>query len=77
MSVSKPIAVRVPLDVENRLAHLSEISGRPISYYIRDLITRHLSEIEEEIWAQEAVSKWVKTGMKTRPAEELWAELGI
>jgi RHH-type rel operon transcriptional repressor/antitoxin RelB len=77
VAVSKPIAVRLPLELENRLSQLSKTTGRSASYYIRDLIVRHLEELEEEAWAEAAIQDWVKSGKKSRPAQELWDELGI
>lgn len=77
MATSKPIAIRLPLELEARLQALSERTGRPMSYYIREMIKIAIDELEDEVWAQEAVEEWVKSGKETISLEEFKNKLGI
>ena len=71
------LAVRLPQDVEDRLTRLAERTGRTKSFYARQAIERHIDDLEEVFWAQEAVAEWEQSDKSTLPAEELYAELGI
>jgi RHH-type rel operon transcriptional repressor/antitoxin RelB len=77
MAVSKPIAVRLPLELEHRLSTLAAKTGRSSAFYIRAALEAHLAEIEEEFWAHQVLEKWAKDGKPSRPIEKLWAELGL
>ena len=76
MATSKPIAIRLPLELEERLQALSERTGRPMSYYIREMIKIAIDELEDEVWAQEAAEKWIKSGKESFPYEEITNKLG-
>ena len=41
------IAIRLPKDLEDRLDRLAKETGRTKTYYVREAITEHLSELEE------------------------------
>jgi predicted DNA-binding protein len=75
MATSKPIAVRLPIELEARLKTLSEKTGRPMSYFIRKMIAIAIEELEDEVWAQEEVEEWLKSDQKSYPAEELRSKL--
>ncbi|MEY4039879.1 MAG: hypothetical protein RLZZ52_747 [Actinomycetota bacterium] len=77
MATSKPIAIRLPVELEARLKSLSERTGRPMSYYIREMIKIAIDELEDEVWAQEAVEEWVKSGKETISLGEFKHKLGI
>lgn len=76
MTTSKPIAVRLPIELEARLKTLSEKSGRPMSFYIRKMIDIAIDELEDELWAQEAVEDWIRTGKNSVPIGEIRSKLG-
>ncbi len=40
------LAVRLPPEVEQRLAQLAERTGRTKSFYAREAILRHLADLE-------------------------------
>ena len=75
MTTSKPIAVRLPIVLEKRLKAMSEKSGRPMSFYIRKMIDVAIDELEDELWAQEAVEEWIRTGKESVPLSELRSKL--
>ena len=45
--------------------------------YVRQAIEAHLDELEELYWADEADREWEASGKKSRPAGQLWDELGV
>lgn len=77
MATSKPIAVRLPIELETRLKTLSEKSGRPMSYYIRKMIELAIEELEDELWSQEALDEWLKSDKKTYSAQKVRSKLGL
>jgi RHH-type transcriptional regulator, rel operon repressor / antitoxin RelB len=45
---------------------------------VRQAIEAHLDELEEQLyWADEAVRQYEESGKQSRPARELWDELGM
>ena len=45
------LAVRLPEDVEKRLAELAAKTGRTKTFYVREAILEHLDEIEDKYLA--------------------------
>jgi len=41
------LAVRIPGALEDRLAKLAKLTGRPKSFYVRQALATHLDEIED------------------------------
>lgn len=71
-----PMSIRFSPEEEARLETLANSTGRPTSFYVRQAVHTYLVEIEEAYWQDEAVRDWEKSGKPSRPAEELWVELG-
>ena len=72
-----PLSVRLTPDEEARLDALAARTGRSKTFYVREAIETHLDELEERYWADEVVRDWESDGKKSRPATELWDELGV
>ncbi|WP_313096626.1 type II toxin-antitoxin system RelB family antitoxin [Corynebacterium variabile] len=72
-----PISIRFSPEEEARLEALSTRTGRSKSFYVRQAVHTYLDEIEQAYWQDEAVRKWEQAGKPSRPAEELWEELGL
>lgn len=72
-----PLSIRLSDEDEARLDALAARTGRSKTFYVRQAIHLHLDEIEEQYWADEAIRDWEKSGKKSRPADELWDELGL
>lgn len=71
------LAVRLPEELQSRLETLSQRTGRPKSFYIRQALEEHLDELEEAYWADEAIKEWQADGGKSRPLADLKDELGL
>lgn len=72
-----PHSVRLTPDEEARLDALAARTGRSKTFYVRQAIESHLDKLEERYWADEVVLDWENSGKPSRPAAELWDELGV
>ena len=71
------ISIRLAPEDEARLAELARRTGRSKTFYVREAIREHLDELEERFWADCVVREWEESGKQSRPAQQLWAELGV
>jgi RHH-type rel operon transcriptional repressor/antitoxin RelB len=71
------ISIRLSPEDEARLTELAEKTGRSKTFYVREAIHQHLDDLEERYWADRLIRDWETSGKQTRPADELWTELGI
>lgn len=72
-----PRSLRLPQDVDERLSRLAAATGRSKSYYLRELVTTGLDDLE---YAYELASRAeaIRAGRRaTRSVEDLMADLGI
>lgn len=46
------LSVRLPENLEKRLSHLSSVTKRPKSYYVREAIERSLEDMEDAYLAE-------------------------
>ena len=51
------LAIRLPEDIENRLAELAAKTGRTKTFYVREAILEHLDEIEARYLALDRLEK--------------------
>lgn len=72
-----PLSVRLTPEEEARLNALAARTGRSKTFYVRQAIEAHLDELEELYWADEAVRQYEESGKQSRPARQLWDELGV
>ena len=72
-----PLSVWLTAEHEARLDALAARTGRSKTFYVRQAIEAHLDELEGVYWADEAVREWEASGKKSRPANQLWDELGV
>jgi len=75
--VSVAISIRLTPEDEARLEALARRTGRSKTFYVREAIHEHLGELEEQFWADSVVQEWENSGRQSRPAQELWDELGV
>lgn len=70
------LSIRLPVEVKERLDALSRATGRPTAYYVREVLTEQLDELEWT-YGLAAYAEDVRRGKEpTRPLEEFAAELG-
>ncbi len=61
------LSVRLPENLEKRLSHLSKVTKRPKSFYVREAIERSLEDIEDVYLAEAAYEDFLKSGESTVP----------
>jgi RHH-type rel operon transcriptional repressor/antitoxin RelB len=67
------LALRLPPDIEKRLAALAKKTGRTKSFYAREAILIHLDDIEDAYLAQKALEE----GGPTVSLKELMREFDV
>lgn len=70
------ISIRLSPEDEERLELLATKTGRSKTFYMREAIHEHLDDLEERYWADAVIRDWESSGKESRPADDLWAELG-
>lgn len=45
------LAIRLPDDIEKRLAHLAKVTGRTKTFYAREAIVEHIDDLEDQYMA--------------------------
>jgi len=65
------LALRLPEDIEKRLAALAKKTGRTKSFYAREAILEHIEELEDYYLAEERL----QTPAKTMTWSEVKADL--
>ncbi|GAB3397072.1 hypothetical protein GCM10027568_32380 [Humibacter soli] len=71
------ISIRLTPEDESRLESLARRTGRSKTFYVREALHEHLDDLEERFWADSVVREWEESGKESRPATELWSELGV
>jgi len=72
-----PTSIRLEPEIEARLDALAARTGRTKAYYLRELITNGLEDLEDYYTAVE-ISERIRRGEETtRPLEEVIRELGL
>lgn len=68
-----PISVRLDEQIETRLSQLAKLTGRSMSYYIREAVLEKLAEMEDIYIAE----KRIENAGSTVTMEALEQELGL
>lgn len=71
------MSIRLSPEDEARLEALARRTGRSKTFYVREAIHLHLDDLEERFWADSVVREWEGSDQASRPAEDLWDELGV
>ena len=71
------LALRLPAEIENRLAVLAELTGRTKSFYAKQAILTHLEDLEDAYMGESAYYAFKESGEKSIPLEELEKRLGM
>jgi RHH-type rel operon transcriptional repressor/antitoxin RelB len=67
------LALRLPPDIEKRLANLAKKTGRSKSFYAREAILTHLEDLEDLYQARKALEE----GGEPISLEEIMKEYGL
>lgn len=71
------LAIRLPEDLEKRLADLARRTGRTKTFYAREAIERHLGDLEDYYLAAEIAQRVRDGGEPVYSLEEVGRELGL
>jgi RHH-type rel operon transcriptional repressor/antitoxin RelB len=58
------LTLRIPDELMARLDDIAKRSGRTKTYFVKEMIKIAIEELEEEVWAQEAMFDYVKNKAK-------------
>jgi RHH-type rel operon transcriptional repressor/antitoxin RelB len=70
-------SIRLPEEIERRLAALAEKTGRTKAFYIREMILNQLEDLEDYYLAAQVVERVRKGKEKTSSAKEVRRDLGL
>ena len=71
------LTIRLPEDIEKRLAALAKATGRSKSFYVRQAILEHLDDIEDIYLAERRLTE-IRSGQdKTISLEDLIEKHGL
>ena len=71
------MSVRLPEGLKTRLKALSDATGRPEAFYVREAVVEHLDELEHAYTLRAEVEAYRRGEIQARPAAEVYAELGL
>lgn len=71
------LAIRLPEDVEIRLASLAKATGRTKTFYAREAILEHLDDLEDLYLAEQRLIEIRAGETKTVPLEEIMKRYGL
>lgn len=71
------LAIRLPADVENRLETLARATGRTKTFYAREAILEHLSDLEDLYLAEQRLIDIRAGKTKTIPLEDVMKRHGM
>lgn len=71
------LAIRLPVEVENRLDALAKATGRTKTYYAREAILAHLDDLEDLYLAEQRLIA-VRAGQEaTHSLDDVMREYGL
>lgn len=71
------LAIRLPEDIENRLAELARRTGRTKSFYAREAILTHLEDLEDAYLAETRATDFRDSGEPSVPLDAVMSEYGV
>jgi len=71
------LAIRLPPEVENRLAALAQATGRTKTFYAREAILEHLDDLEDLYLAEQRLIDIRAGRTKTVPLEDVMKRYGM
>jgi RHH-type rel operon transcriptional repressor/antitoxin RelB len=70
------LALRLPEEVESRLEELAKRTGRTKSYYAREAIIEHITDLED-LYLSESELEAIRKGATTYSLDDVERELGV
>ncbi len=71
------LTIRLPADIEKRLEQLAKATGRTKTFYAREAILRHLEDLEDVYFAEQALIELREGRSRTYTLEEVARDLGL
>ncbi len=71
------LAIRLPADIEKRLAALAKKTGRTKTFYAREAILEHLEYIEDTYLGEKRLEAFEKNKEQAIPLETLLKRYGV
>ena len=71
------LALRLPEDIEKRLAALAKATGRSKSFYAREAIVQHLEDLEDVYLAEQRLIDHREGRGETVSMEEMRQRVGL
>ena len=71
------LAIRLPVEIENRLAALASATGRTKSFYAREAIVEHIEDMEDLYLAEQTLLRIRGGREEVHTLAEVEANLGL
>ncbi len=71
------LAIRLPAELDERLAALAERTGRTKTFYAREAIEKHLDDLEDIYLAEQELAKVRSGRSKSVPLAEVMKAHGL
>lgn len=71
------LAIRLPAEIEERLEALAKATGRTKTFYAREAILEHLSDLEDVYLAEQRLVDIQSGKTETLPLEEVMRRYGL
>lgn len=71
------LTIRLPAAMEKRLAVLADATKRPKSFYVREALERAIDDLEDTYLAEAAYERFLASGEKATPLDEVIKEYGL
>jgi RHH-type rel operon transcriptional repressor/antitoxin RelB len=70
-------AIRLPVDIEARLDILAKRTGRSKSFFAREAILKHLSDLEDIYLAEQVMERIQSNEERTSALDDVETRLGL
>ena len=71
------LAVRLPIEIEQRLEALAKATGRTKSFYAREAILTHLDDLEDVYLAEQSLVRLRRDQDRIYTIDEVERQLGL
>jgi RHH-type rel operon transcriptional repressor/antitoxin RelB len=74
---SEMLAIRLPSEIEKRLAELAKATGRTKTFYVREAILEYLDDLEDIYLAEKRLGNFYAGKSRAASIEDVERELGL